>query len=85
MNPLYEQLSQNLPGNQIAGLLQRFNEFRANFQGNPKERIMELMRQGVISPQQYNNTVMLAQQLQKIPAFGAQDVSINRTGGQSIR
>ena len=74
MNPLYLQMMQNMPGNSVMQFMQNFMKFRQNFQGNPKEMVMQIMQQ---DPQRYNQAVQMAQQLQtQIPAFGAQDVSI---------
>lgn len=75
MNPLFQMLMQNsMPGNNMMQFMQNFAQFRQNFQGNPREMVMKIMQQ---DPQRYNQAVMMAQQLQsQIPAFGAQDVSI---------
>lgn len=73
MNPLYLQMMQNMPGNNVMQFMQRFAQFRQNFQGDPKEMVMKIMQQ---DPQRYQQAVQMAQQLQSIPAFGAQDVSI---------
>lgn len=74
MNPLYQMLMQNMPSNNVMQFMQRFAQFRQNFQGDPREMVMKIMQQ---NPQRYNQAVMMAQQLQsQIPAFGAQDVSI---------
>ena len=54
-------------------LYQQFVQFAQSFRGNPQQMVMQLMQQ---NPQRYNQAVMMAQQLQQIPAFGAQDVSI---------
>lgn len=90
MNPIYHQmLMQNLPANNVMSLFQRFNEFKSNFSGNPEEMVLKLRQSGQVSQQEYDQAVLQAQQLQRlfhqIPAFGAQDVSINRIGGQSVR
>ena len=74
MNPLYLQMLQNMPGNNVMQFMQNFMQFRQNFQGNPKEMVMQIMQK---DPQRYQQAVKMAQQLQtQIPAFGAQDVSI---------
>lgn len=73
-NPLYLQMMQNMPGNNVMQLYQQFMQFKQNFRGDPQQMVMQLAQQ---NPQRYNQAVMMAQQLQsQIPAFGAQDVSI---------
>lgn len=65
MNPLYDQMQNN----QFAGggnMLQRFQQFRQSFRGNPQEQVQQLLNSGRVSQQQYNNAVQLAQQFQRI-------------------
>lgn len=65
MNPLYEQMQNN----QFAGggnMLQRFQQFRQNFRGNPQEQVQQLLNSGRVSQQQYNQAVQMAQQLQRM-------------------
>lgn len=65
MNPLYEQMQNN----QFAGggnMVQRFNQFRQNFRGNPQEQVQQLLNSGRVSQAQYNQAVQLAQQLQRM-------------------
>lgn len=65
MNPLYDQMQNN----QFAGggnMMQRFQQFRQSFRGNPQEQVQQLLNSGRVSQQQYNNAVQLAQQFQRI-------------------
>ena len=65
MNPLYEQMQNN----QFAGggnMLQRFQQFRQNFRGNPQEQVQQLLNSGKVSQAQYNQAVQMAQQLQRM-------------------
>ena len=65
MNPLYEQLQNRQP---VGGgeLLQKFQQFRANFKGDPKEQVQQLLNSGRVSQQQYNQAVQMAQQFQRM-------------------
>lgn len=47
-------------------MLQRFLQFRQNFQGDPRAQIQQMLNSGQISQQQYNNAVQMAQQLQQM-------------------
>lgn len=62
MNPLYNELNTQ-PGN---NLLQRFQQFRQQFRGDPRQQVQNLLNSGKISQDQYNNAVRMAQQFQKM-------------------
>lgn len=61
MNPLYNEM-QNNNGN----MLQRFQQFRQNFKGDPQQQVQQLLNSGRVSQQQYNQAVQLAQQFQRM-------------------
>jgi len=60
MNPLYNQLN---PQNNV---LQRFNQFRNQFKGDPRQQIQQMLNSGQISQAQYNQAVQQAQMLQRM-------------------
>ena len=62
MNPLYQQMQSQ----QSNGLLQRFQQFRQGFQGDPQQMIQQMMNSGRIDQNQYNRAVQMAQQFQKM-------------------
>lgn len=62
-NQLYEELKGSMPQNNF---LSRFNQFRQNFSGNPREQIQNLLRSGKVSQQQYDRAVQIAQQFQQM-------------------
>ena len=59
MNPLYNEMQSN-NGN----MLQRFQQFRQNFHGNPQQQVQQLLNSGKVSQQQYNQAVHMAQEFQ---------------------
>lgn len=61
MNPLYNEM-QNNNGN----MLQRFQQFRQNFHGDPQQQVQQLLNSGRVSQQQYNQAVQMAQQFQRL-------------------
>lgn len=63
-NPLFGMMGGNQP--QMSGLMQRFQQFKQAFTGDPKQRVQDLLNSGRISQQQYNQAVQMAQQLQKL-------------------
>jgi len=68
-NPLFEAMggfgSQSMPGplGDFANMMQQFNQFRANFQGDPKQEVQRLLQSGQMSQQQLNQLQGMAQQL----------------------
>lgn len=52
-NPLYNQLGQQ-------DMMQRFNQFRQSFSGNPQQQIQQMLNSGKISQAQYNQAVQKA-------------------------
>lgn len=65
MNPLFEQMQNNQGGN-TNGMLQRFQQFRQNFKGDPQQQVQQLLNSGRVSQQQYNQAVQMAQQFQRM-------------------
>ena len=63
-NPLFGMMGGNQP--QMSGLMQRFQQFKQAFTGDPKQRVQDLLNSGKISQQQYNRAVQMAQQLQRM-------------------
>ena len=63
MNPLYQQMQPQQQGN---SLLQKFQQFRKGFQGDPRQQIQQMMNSGKVSQEQYNRAVQMAQQFQKM-------------------
>lgn len=59
MNPLYNPTQNN-------NLLQRFNQFRDNFHGDPQQQVQQLLNSGKVSQQQYDNAVRMANQLRQM-------------------
>lgn len=61
MNPLYGMLG---GGNKQNGLIQKFQQFRQSFQGDPKAEVMRLVQSGKISQQQLDQLQQMARQFQ---------------------
>lgn len=56
------QTSQNLMANPM-NLINEFNRFRQSFTGDPKATVEQMLSSGQISQEQYNNAVMMANQM----------------------
>lgn len=61
-NPAPQQMS----GNTMLSpqMIQQFNQFKNTFRGNPKQQVMNMVRQGLRSNQQLQQAMNMAQQLQ---------------------
>ena len=47
-------------------MVQQFNQFKNTFRGNPKQQVMNMVKQGLRSNQQLQQAMSMAQQLQGI-------------------
>lgn len=63
MNPLFQQMRPMMPQNNV---MQRFMQFRQQFQGDPRQQVQQLLNSGKISQQQYNQAVQMANQFRKM-------------------
>lgn len=59
-NPLYNSMQNN------NNLIQRFNEFRRNFNGDPQQQVQQLLNSGKVSQEQYNRAVQMANNMRRI-------------------
>ena len=64
-NPLVGGVPQMPMGN-IQNIMQRFNQFKQTFQGDPRQQVQQLLNSGKISQSEYNNAYQMAQQLQQM-------------------
>ena len=62
-NPLYQQM---MPQNNFQQMMQRFQQFKRMFTGDPQQQVQQLLNSGRITQQQYNNAVQTAQQFQRM-------------------
>lgn len=63
MNPLFQQMRPQMSQNNI---MQRFMQFRRQFQGNPREQVQQLLNSGRVTQQQYDAAVQMANQLKNM-------------------
>lgn len=54
------------PMNNMQNIMQRFNQFRQAFQGDPKQQVQQMLNSGRISQTQYNQAYQMAQQFQRM-------------------
>lgn len=63
-NPLYQQMNQQT--NSMTNIVQRFQQFKQAFSGDPRQQVQQLLNSGRVSQSQYNQAVQMAQQLQRM-------------------
>ena len=74
-NPIFSRFNQNGsnfagtgggPMNNMMGLMQRFQQFRNSFQGDPREQVQQLLNSGQMSQEQFNQLSQMASQFQNM-------------------
>ena len=63
MNPLYQQMNKN---NGLNGFMSQLNRLKQTFNGDPNQKIQELLNTGKVSQAQYNQAVNMANQIQRM-------------------
>ena len=56
----------NMMGNPMQMIMQRFNQFRQTFQGDPQQQVQQMLNSGRISQEQYNQAVQTANQIMRM-------------------
>lgn len=67
MNPFYNptqtpNMGMPRPFQNMANMIQQFNQFRSTFQGNPQQKVQELLNSGKMTQEQFNQLSQMAQQ-----------------------
>ena len=62
-NPLFGMLSGQM---QMNPMLQKFNQFRQMFKGDPQQQVQQMLNSGKISQAQYNQAVQMANQVAQL-------------------
>ena len=62
-NPFFGALG---GGNGFFQMMQQFQQFRANFQGDPKAEVEKLLQSGKLNQQQLNQLQQMAKQFQSL-------------------
>lgn len=63
MNPLFNAMGGQAPQNGPAQIAQQFQQFKAQFSGNPQQMVQQLISSGKMSQAQYNQLAQMAHQL----------------------
>ena len=68
-NQLYKSLGQPKltgPFGNIQNMMNRFNQFKQSFHGDPKQQVQQLLNSGRMSQEQFNQLKQLADQFQNM-------------------
>ena len=68
-NPLFDQMGGNQtpgPMGQMQQMMNAFQQFKANFKGDPQQEVQRLLNSGQMSQQQYNQLTQMAQQMSRM-------------------
>lgn len=67
-NPFFNQNSSvsqtNNPFGNMVNMMSQFQQFKSNFQGDPRQKVQELLNSGRMTQEQFNQLSQLAQQFQ---------------------
>ncbi len=64
-NPLFQALGSGV-NPQFQNLMQRFQQFKSTFQGDPQQEVQKMLQSGRITQQQLNQAQSFAQQFQAL-------------------
>jgi len=62
MSSLFNDFNSGQPNN-MANLLSQFNQFRSTFSGNPEQQVKQMLQNGQMSQEQFNEIAQMANQL----------------------
>ena len=65
MSSLYNAFNPN-PKNNMGDFINRFNQFRSTFSGNPEAQVRQLLQSGRMSQEQFNQLAQTANQLRQL-------------------
>lgn len=62
MNPLFGMFGPKQPSNPMANMLAQFQNFKMGFQGDPRQKVQELLDSGQMTQEQLNQLMVMANQ-----------------------
>ena len=69
-NPLFNMFGSNSqnggPFGNLMGMMSQFNNFRNSFQGDPEQKVKELLNSGQMTQAQFDQLSQMAQQFQNM-------------------
>jgi hypothetical protein len=65
-NPIFNAMMANTPLGGMQNLIQQYKQFRQTFQGDPQQKIQEMLSSGQITQEQVNQARSMATEFQKL-------------------
>jgi hypothetical protein len=65
-NQIFNAMMQNAPMGNVQNLLNQYRQFRNSFQGDPQQKIQEMLNSGQITQEQVNRARSMATQFKGI-------------------
>ena len=65
-NPIFNAMTQNTPLGGMQNLIQQYKQFRQTFQGDPQQKVQEMLNNGQITQEQVNQARSMATEFQKL-------------------
>ena len=65
MSSLYNDFNPN-PKNNMGDFINRFNQFKSTFSGNPEAQVRQLLQSGRMSQEQFSQLAQTANQLRQL-------------------
>ena len=66
-NPFYQAMGGNVnPLGNVGQLLQKFQQFKTSFQGDPKAEVEKMLQSGALTQEQLNQVQAMAKQFQNL-------------------
>ena len=64
-NSIFNAMMQNTPLGGMQNLIQQYKQFRQTFQGDPQQKVQEMLSSGQITQEQVNQARSMATEFQK--------------------
>lgn len=65
-NSIFNAMMQNTPLGGMQNLIQQYKQFRQTFQGDPQQKVQEMLSSGQITQEQVNQARSMATEFQKL-------------------
>jgi len=65
-NPIFSAMMQNTPLGNVQSMIQQYRQFRQSFQGDPQQKIQEMLKSGQITQAQIDQARTMATQFQSL-------------------
>ena len=64
-NPIFNTMMKNTPLGNMQALIQQYQQFKQTFQGDPQQKVQEMLNSGQITQEQVNQARSMATEFKK--------------------